>query len=52
MAFPSKVSSQLNTRTYLPSYDPKAFTDSVFPVPAGPKGDPPSLQCNAYDNVK
>ena len=33
----SKVSSQLNTNTNLPSWWPRAFTDSVFPVPAGPE---------------
>ena len=32
----SKVSSQLNTSTNLPSWFPRAFTDSVLPVPAGP----------------
>ena len=34
-------SSQLNTKTYLPKVYPKAFTDSVLPVPAGPYGFPP-----------
>ena len=29
-------SSQLNTKTYLPKAYPKALTDSVLPVPAGP----------------
>ena len=33
----SKVSSQLNTNTNRPSWWPRAFTDSVFPVPAGPE---------------
>ena len=47
IAFPSKVSSQLNTRTNLPSYEPSALTDSVFPVPAGPNGEPPILQWRA-----
>jgi hypothetical protein len=32
----SNVSSQLKTNTNLPSWLPRAFTDSVFPVPAGP----------------
>lgn len=32
----SKFSSQLKTNTNLPSWFPKAFTDSVLPVPAGP----------------
>ena len=32
----SMPSSQLNTRTCLPKAYPRAFTDSVFPVPAGP----------------
>ena len=36
MALKSIPSSQLNTRTCLPNACPKAFTDSVFPVPAGP----------------
>ena len=33
MAWKSKVSSQLNTRTKRPSWLPRDFTDSVFPVP-------------------
>lgn len=37
IAWKSKVSSQLNTSTKRPSWLPSAFTDSVFPVPAGPK---------------
>lgn len=36
IAWKSKVSSQLNTSTKRPSWLPRAFTDSVFPVPAGP----------------
>ena len=34
----SNVSSQLKTNTNLPNWLPKAFTDSVLPVPAGPGG--------------
>ena len=33
----SKVSSQLKTSTKRPIWLPRAFTDSVLPVPAGPK---------------
>lgn len=36
MLLKSMPSSQLNTKTYLPNNYPKALTDSVFPVPAGP----------------
>ena len=32
----SKRSSQLKTSTNLPNWWPRAFTDSVLPVPAGP----------------
>ncbi|MPC14664.1 hypothetical protein E2C01_007435 [Portunus trituberculatus] len=38
MAWKSKVSSQLNTSTKRPSWLPRALTDSVLPVPAGPGG--------------
>lgn len=37
LTWKSKVSSQLKTRTNLPSWFPRAFTDSVLPVPAGPR---------------
>lgn len=37
MAWKSKVSSQLKTSTKRPSWLPRAFTDSVLPVPAGPE---------------
>ena len=37
MAWKSNVSSQLNTSTNRPSWFPRALTDSVLPVPAGPK---------------
>jgi hypothetical protein len=37
IAWKSNVSSQLNTKTKRPNWWPRAFTDSVFPVPAGPK---------------
>ena len=39
------TSSQLKTRTCLPNRPPRAFTDSVFPVPAGPYGFPPMPMC-------
>ena len=35
------TSSQLNTSTCRPKRPPRALTDSVFPVPAGPYGFPP-----------
>jgi hypothetical protein len=37
IAWKSNVSSQLNTKTKRPNWCPRALTDSVFPVPAGPK---------------
>lgn len=52
IAWKSKVSSQLKTNTNRPSWAPKALTDSVLPVPAGPNGAPPILKCNACVNVK
>lgn len=30
---------------------PKSFTVSVFPVPAGPAGDPPNVRFKAYVRV-
>lgn len=48
----SMPSSQLNTKTYLPNAYPKAFTDSVFPVPAGPYGLPPYPICIPYVKVR
>ena len=45
-------SSQLKTNTYLPNAYPIAFTDSVFPVPAGPYGFPPNPICIPYVNVR
>lgn len=41
----SNVSSQLKTRTKRPSWWPRAFTDSVFPVPAGPRWKTNSVDC-------
>ena len=41
----SNSSSQLNTNTCRPSACPRAFTLSVFPVPAGPYGLPPYPRC-------
>lgn len=43
IAWKSNVSSQLNTRTNRPNWWPNAFTDSVFPVPAGPAKQPWNL---------
>lgn len=40
------TSSQLNMRTKRPTSPPNAFTDSVFPVPAGPKGFPTRPRCS------
>ena len=37
LTWKSKVSSQLKTSTNLPSWLPRALTDSVLPVPAGPE---------------
>lgn len=42
------TSSQLKTKTNLPNIAPSAFTHSVFPVPAGPKGFPPHPKCIAF----
>ena len=36
-------SVQLNTLHMTPTHLDKSFTDSVFPVPAGPSGAPPYL---------
>jgi len=36
-------SEQLKTRHYVANNFAKSFTDSVFPVPAGPNGDPPKF---------
>lgn len=52
IALKLNVSSQLNTNTNLPKVLPNILTDSVLPVPAGPKGAPPILSHNAYVNVK
>lgn len=37
--------------TKFPSERPKSFTVSVFPVPAGPAGAPPSDIPNAWERV-
>ena len=52
IALKSKFSSQLKTKTNLPSWPPNAFTDSVFPVPAGPNGAPPNLKYKPWVKVK
>eukprot|EP00972_Heterocapsa_arctica_P043315 6390367-Heterocapsa_arctica.AAC.1 len=41
MAWKSMPSSQLKTSTCRPRQAPRAFSDSVLPVPAGPSGLPP-----------
>jgi len=52
IAWKSNVSSQLKTRVNRPSWLPRAFTDSVFPVPAGPNGEPPRRECSAWVMVR
>lgn len=52
MAWKSKFSSQLNTSTNRPMREPSAFTLSVLPVPAGPKGLPPMRKCSAWVSVR
>jgi len=43
----SNVSSQLKTSTKRPSWLPRAFTDSVLPVPAGPRNHTTQVVQNA-----
>lgn len=52
MALKLKLSSQLKTKTNHPRQFPNILTDSVFPVPAGPKGAPPILSEIACASVK
>lgn len=46
------TSSQLKTRTWRPNRPPRALTDSVLPVPAGPYGFPPSPIFMAWVRVR
>lgn len=46
------TSSQLKTSTKRPTNPPKAFTDSVLPVPAGPNGFPTSPRCSDWKSGK
>ena len=48
----SNESSQQNTSTIFPKLWPKALIDSVLPVPAGPKGEPPCCIDNAWHMAK
>lgn len=51
IAWVFKPSPQLKTIHYTATALAKSFTDSVFPVPAGPSGAPPKFNCNAPTNV-
>lgn len=47
----SNPSEQLTTITYMPKDLPRSLTVSVFPVPAGPLGEPPRCRCSAVVRV-
>lgn len=51
MDLKSRPSEQLTTMTYMPRALPRSLTVSVFPVPAGPLGEPPRCRCKAVVSV-
>ena len=48
----STLSEQLNTKHFIYKAFDKSLTVSVFPVPAGPAGQPPKYKFKALVNVK